>query len=255
MNRHRSGQIMVEACVGISLLAFVWILISYTSFMTTNRIRTAMAARHAAWRVAKEGVNPQSMSKEINDDFFYNSFATVENGDAPVNRAGSIGVPILTIPLIPLHGFIGDSGPPNRTRVTFGIKPADLNSPNVAYPFNLMNTHLPFMTNSMLAGFLSVNSQCQWPAINDVWSDKPADPMNRFPLSVLKTEGDVINVGFGWWSKVYNSLTYAYWVTTVYVPVCLPCRLHNATVGWLGKKWDCSKPCTPPSDATFGCHP
>ena len=241
---------MAEACIGLALLSFVWILISYTSFMTTNRIRTAMAARHAAWRVAKEGVNPQSISKEINDDFFFNSFATVEKGNAPINHAGSIGVPILAVPLIPLHGIITDSSAPNRTRVKFGINLADLNSPSVSYPFSLMNTHVPFMTNSLLAGLLSVNSQCQWATIKDVWSDKPSDPLNRLPLSVFKKEGDVINAAFGWWSGLYNSFRKIYYYAVEYPP-CMARRL--ACLARIIHK-GCPT-CNPPPDASFGCSP
>ena len=254
--RHRSGQIMAEACIGLALLSFTWILISYTSFMTTNRIRTAMAARHMSWWIAKTGADPQSLTSKVNAEFFYNSFAVVEKGSDPINHAGSIGVPILAAPLIPLHGFMSDSGSPNRTRVTFGINLADLNSPSVAYPFSLMNTHVPFMTNSLLDGFLSVNSQCQWAAINDAWTNNPANCMNRLPLSAFKNEGDVyINTLLSRWSSLYNSLNYVYWSITTYVPKCLPCQAYNNTVGLLKKKKDCSSVCTPPANASFGCSP
>jgi hypothetical protein len=248
-----SGQIMAEACIGLSLLTFVWILISYTSFMSTNWIRTAMASRHAAWRVAKEGIDPQAISQEINDDFFYNSFATVEKGDAPFNRAGSVGVPILTTPLRLLHNPISDSGP-NRTRVTFGIMQTNLNSPDVAYPFSLMNADVPFMTNSLLAGFLSVNSQCQWAAIDAVWIDQPSDPMNRLPLSLLHTVGSGLNTAFGWWSSAYNSLARYYYYLVEYPPceaAYLACMAQHL-LPWQHR--NCT-PCNPPADAAFGCQP
>jgi hypothetical protein len=200
-----------------------------------------MAARHAAWRVAgNPGVNPQTLSKEINEDFFFNSFAVVQNGDPPVDHVGTTGMRIINAILF-LHDHI-DGSPSYRVKVTFGISQKDLDSSNLTFPFNLMKTHVPFMTDSLMADFLTVHSQCQWPATGDPWLTQPSDPMKRAPLSWLKSVGDTMNRIFNVWNSAY---THAKWIFVDWPKCILNCAAHP---------W---RPChcNEPGPADFGCHP
>lgn len=247
--RHCSGQILAEACIGLSLLAFVWILVSYHSFMTENRIRTAMAARHVAWRVAKDpGVNLQTLAKDVNDHVFYSSSATVQKGDKPVDHVGSTGIGFLNLILankvFSLHNPVSDPGP-YRMKVTFGITQEDLKRPGVAFPFSLMNTHVPFMTNSLMAGFLSVNSQCQWAAIGDPWMRQPSDPMKKPPLSWIKSVGDALNNIFSFWNKTYTFFKWLY----VEFPECVKNCSGEPPWNW----WSCYRDCFKQHPPNFEC--
>src|SRR5580765_7232713 len=80
-----SGSILTEACIGLALLVFTWVVVAYHTFMTDNRIRTAMASRHAAWMVAKTpGMDAARLKAEITSDFFYQTNVTVTR-DQPVD--------------------------------------------------------------------------------------------------------------------------------------------------------------------------
>jgi len=75
----RSGQVLVEGIVGLALLTFVWALIAFSTFIATNHIRTAMAARHAAWQKGN-GIDPSV--DDIEKKFFYQAgLVKVETGD------------------------------------------------------------------------------------------------------------------------------------------------------------------------------
>jgi hypothetical protein len=93
-----------------------------------------------------------------------------------------------------------------------------------------------------MEGVLSVNSQCQWAAIGDPWLEQPSDPMNRPPLSWMRSVGNTMNNIFNIWNEVY---THAKWVF-VDLPICLAdCAKHLFM--------DCH--CDEPPAADFGCHP
>ena len=56
---------------------------------------------------------------------------------------------------------------PFKVRVSFG--PTDPNNSANPSPFNMLTTHVPFMTNSMMSIY-SVNSTCQWDGDSDTWN-------------------------------------------------------------------------------------
>jgi hypothetical protein len=147
-HRPLSGQILAEACIGLSLMVLLWILLSFSTYMANNRIRTAMAARDAVWLQAN-GETTGSIPKA----FFFGS---------DVNLAAVVPGQQFTLQTpIPSPW----SGSAWSNSVTFGMSAGNL-SGTTKYPFVLLNTHVPFMPASLLDNFLSVNSGCAWP--NDV---------------------------------------------------------------------------------------
>jgi hypothetical protein len=166
-----SGQILAEVCIGFALLTFTWILMSFSLFMFNNRIRTAMAARHAAWMIGtKPGLSCSDITSDIDQDFFYQNnnsgtpLVTVEPAPAV---ASSTGFSLGSI----LSNVINGGQPPNRVTVRFGVGSGGAGNTNV-YPFTLMNVKVPFMPKSSLENLYSVESQCQWAAVGDTWTDK-----------------------------------------------------------------------------------
>ncbi|HBA83003.1 MAG TPA: hypothetical protein DCZ95_02810 [Verrucomicrobia bacterium] len=153
-----SGQALVEACLGAALLVLVWALAIYSTFMASNYIRTAMAARHAAW-MRGNGGSPDAAAME--GGFFFQA------GLVKVEEIEAIGLDGL---------FSGDSDQntlanagegPFRYKVTFGI---DDVAHAATYPFVLMKTKLPYMPETKLYSFLSVSSVCQWDEVNNAWT-------------------------------------------------------------------------------------
>ena len=160
-----SGQILAEVCIGFSLMAFTWILVAYALFMFNNRIRTAMAARHAAWMIGtKPGLSCADITSDIDQDFFYQNnnsgtqLVTVESAPAITSSTGfSVGN---------ILSKVINGGPPNRVTVRFGIEGGG--NSNV-YPFTLMKVKVPFMPKATLENLYSVESKCQWAAVGDPW--------------------------------------------------------------------------------------
>lgn len=156
---------MAEACIGLALMTFAWILFSYVSYMGNNHIRTAMAARHAAWLQAIGGAPAAS----IPHDFFL-------GGDAQfvMVKSSSVHLPISESLADKSKDKLewSDKGNAIYATVTFGVA-EDLLKTTDVFPFILMKTKVPFMSASQLTNFLSVESHCAWPAeVNNTWTTK-----------------------------------------------------------------------------------
>lgn len=159
--RNRSGAVLTEACIGISLMSLSWILMTFSFYMANNHIRTLMASRYAAWFAGanlKDGADSTTdvTPAKIDQLFFFQSGLTkVES--VPEETIGSL-----------LSGNAGnvaaDAGPFKR-KVSFGV--ADL-SGNVPFPFDMLRTHLPFMPESGFTNTM-VSSSCQWDGIGATW--------------------------------------------------------------------------------------
>src|SRR5882762_3573264 len=161
-----SGQIMVEACIGLALMTFVWIMLTYSLFLANNQLRTEMAARYAAWYQGANGAGTPATATLLDQHFFFQTgISTVANlppmqiadvltGSSPANAStySSDGS--------------GDNGP-FRVKVTFGVK--DPNSAGNPFPFDLLKTEVPLMTNSMMSVY-SVSSSCQWDGVAETWT-------------------------------------------------------------------------------------
>jgi hypothetical protein len=158
-----SGSVMAEACIGLALMVFAWIMITYTLFMATNHTRTAMAARHAAWFKGAGGTD--ATAAQIDNSFFFQPGLTkVEYGK------GEGIVSSLSGGLSEDDKKIKDGGKgPFLATVTFGISTNEIDSTD-KFPFTLLKTKVPFMPDSRLATGLSVKSSCQWEETGETWS-------------------------------------------------------------------------------------
>ncbi|MDR3457097.1 MAG: hypothetical protein P4N60_06595 [Verrucomicrobiae bacterium] len=143
-----AGAILAEACIGLALLVFLWILVSYVTYMSNNRIRTVMAARDSAW-LSGNGQNPTAQGS-IAGSFFSGDDVNVAQVQSSVR-----------VPLSPGNPYFTPAVCSNS--VTFGMSVSDLKQ-STQFPFVLMNMQVPFMPEAMLTNFTSVSGHCAWPA-------------------------------------------------------------------------------------------
>ncbi len=155
----RGGQVLAEACIGLSLVTFAWILITYSLFMANNHIRTEMAARHAAWY---KGTTGKEMTQTQLDQWF---FFQTNLAKVKYEQGAGIGT------VLGLSGngpsFLDEDGFPTKATVTFG--PGDPAHATM-FPFDLLKTEVPFMPNSMLTNCLSVSASCEWDHVGETWN-------------------------------------------------------------------------------------
>ena len=157
-----SGQVLTEACIGLALLAFTWITLSFVSYMSNNHIRTLMAARHGAW------LKGNSADLDLVRTQFFpgddQSLVTVSSHSSALSIAGALSGGATSAS----QNVPGSDGSWIVT-VSFGMTPEEL-ARNPRFPFNWMNTTVPFMPKSMLENWLTVESQAAWPAdCNNTW--------------------------------------------------------------------------------------
>ncbi|HEY1789984.1 MAG TPA: hypothetical protein VGJ73_17695 [Verrucomicrobiae bacterium] len=161
INRRILGQVLAEACIGLSLMVFAWIIITYSLFMANNAIRTEMAARYAAWYQANNGGTPAT-GPQLDQYFFYQSGLSHVNQLTPVLMGDAFEGTQPTN----ASDYAGEDNPVN-VQVTFGVPAPTSSSP---YPFNLLSVHVPLMPNSTLPVY-SVQSSCQWDYDSDLWTN------------------------------------------------------------------------------------
>lgn len=152
-----------EVAIGAALMIFSWIIITYSLFLGTNHIRTAMAARHAAWLKGETGQN--ATAAQIESQFFYDTGLVKVENVTPVSLAG-----LFSDPKGDTGKFKDRGDGPYKVKVTFGITAAEVNS-TTKFPFDLMKTKLPFMPDTLMDKALSVESSCQWERTGDTWTD------------------------------------------------------------------------------------
>jgi hypothetical protein len=171
----RRGSILAEACIGLALMSFTWIILTYSIFMADNKIRTAMAARHAAWYKGNGGGN--MTGAQLDQYFFYRSgVSKVEygQGEGMLSAVLSKDAP----------SFSSGSGWPTKAKVTFGVN--DVNGASNPFPFDLLKTKVPFMPDSAIAEVTSVSSMCQWDQDSETWTTPGAALSGIFEM--LKSE-------------------------------------------------------------------
>ncbi len=159
--RGRRGQALVEACVGLAIMTFVFLLAGFLVWMSGNKIRTAMAARHAAW-LKGSGGNPTDAT--IGEGFFYDpDFVKVD----PIGAVGALDA--LTGGDSDQMSYSDANGGPFRYKVSFGIETNAL-ATTADYPFTWMKIQLPFMPKSEMRHFVMVYSVCQWDEVGNTWT-------------------------------------------------------------------------------------
>jgi hypothetical protein len=156
---------MAEAAIGLSLIVFVWILITYVNYMCNNRIRTNMAARFSAW-LSGNGVNPTA-NESIASYFFLNN----DTNFAMICPSAQNGLTVVGFSLGSL-GPIGDAMDLNlcSNSVTFGTNYLQVNA-NAPFPFDMLEASVPFMPPEMLTNCTLVSGHCAWPNnVSDTYS-------------------------------------------------------------------------------------
>jgi hypothetical protein len=161
--RRASGQIMAEAAIGLAILAFTWILATVFTFMAGNQLRTAMAARHAAWYQGESKDHADIQVDDLEEQFFYQKGFTEIRRQPNVTPLGALSDNI--------QSSILAGGETTAVTVSFGL--TDLNDDRAkTYPFVLFKTRVPFMPEENdLANLLKVESSCQWDETGDPWLD------------------------------------------------------------------------------------
>ncbi len=164
-NRNCSGQFMAEAAIGLALMTFAWIIITYSLFMGNNQTRTVMAARYAAWYAgSNNGTLPTT--DQIDQYFFYQSGVSTVNNSTAENVSDLIPSFIPSIIRNIFNFSDGSAGNgPFKATVTFGVQDAN----STVFPFSLLKTHVPFMPTSEMTNVLSVQSSCQWDGDADTY--------------------------------------------------------------------------------------
>jgi hypothetical protein len=166
ISRHgQSGQAMVEAAIGMSLMAFAWVLIYYATYMVNHSSRCAVAARHVAWAKGNDvlvGVD------DVRADVFTDnqlrvllSVSTDQNSDA----SGKISGNEISQKLLSIFPDV------QKADVRFGVDQLD---EATSWPFSLMRTKFPFMPESTMPTLLAVTSHCEWDSVSVTW-EKPGD--------------------------------------------------------------------------------
>lgn len=180
---------LVEAIVGLALLVFVWAIIAFATFMTSNHVRTAMAARHAAWQKGN-GIEPSV--EDIEKKFFFQTGVVKVESGAGVGIGGLIG----GANAANMEQFAeGDHGP-FVARVKFGMTAEDVNG-EVPFPFTIMTTQFPLMPPSLMENYLQVESSCQWDEAGETWTD-----WNKALSGVMNTFKSEVKSALGKWASL-----------------------------------------------------
>lgn len=178
------GAIMAEAAIGFAIVSFTLVLLYCSTFMADNHIRTAMAARHAAW-IKGEG-RAEATSEQIDEWFFYNKNL------CKVTYAPGVGVIDLgnNIRAVDPKGYV-PKGSQSRATVSFGVDSLDSKEAK-QFPFVLLRGQFPFMPKSPDSKeFLHLESHCQWDETGDAWQgssgfEKVAREIYRWITDILK---------------------------------------------------------------------
>ena len=167
--------------MGLALLVFVWFLLTFVGYMSNNRIRAAMAARHMVW-LSGNGGNPTDADAQA---FFLGN-------DAQFAHLSSSGQSSLAPTGIPtdnnIQGWSGQDSAVCSATVTFGMSAGDAASSS-QYPFVLMNMNVPFMSSATLDSFTTVSASSAWPGdVGKTWNNW-ADALSGLASLVSRIPG------------------------------------------------------------------
>ena len=161
-----SGQALTEAAIMLSLLAFAWMMASYMTFMTQNGIRTASAARHAAWMLGN-GLTPSSFS--IEDDFYVLHLQPGHARNVSLNTSIEKAFPPGSV--APFLGGLTTGG-------IYEVKQAEVvysvfsMQGSKKYPYRALNMDLPLMLEKANdPNILTTTAICQWPDMKEFFEN------------------------------------------------------------------------------------
>ncbi len=155
-----SGQAMTEAAIGMSLMAFAWLLIYLASYMVNHTGRCAIAARHAAW---SKGNEVEVSADTLRSDIFFDNLplvtlttATEQTSDATGELSGNAIVEAI----LSLFPDI------QKADVAFGLGE---DGEATTWPFSLTKTRFPFMPDSTMPTLMNVTVHCEWDSVTETW--------------------------------------------------------------------------------------
>lgn len=151
---------MVEAAIGLSLMAFVWVLSFFACYMTSNAARTAVSARHAAWAA---GNGSSTDASSLADDVFLDNGDMVDlqtASDQTSDATGELSGNAIFSAILSIFPDI------QKADVTFGI--TDGSDPE-GWPFILTKTRFPLMPNSEMPTLMSVSTHAEWDTVSETW--------------------------------------------------------------------------------------
>src|SRR5215469_1184506 len=196
------AQIMAEACIGLSLMTFAWILIAYSLYLANYKIRTEMAARYAAWYTGNN--NGTLPTTDQLDKYFF-----MQPGLSSVSSLPPVVLPdVITSSSPGGDSFTNDNtsgNGPYRVQVTFGV--TSLDDANNPFPFNLLNSSVkvPMMPDLALST-MSVNSTCKWDGDSDTWntfSSALSGIWNTISSNLSHSLGPVWDAVSGFFSSIF----------------------------------------------------
>lgn len=158
-----SGQALIEACLGMSLLILVGALITYIGFMVSCNIRVTMAARHAAW---VRGNGGQPTTAQLWRDFFFEADSNLLKLEEAGSRDATESIPEITTIDPGLRKIIGDARIFGY-RVSYGIDSGD---DERRFPYSLLMTKPPFGPSAFFDSLLRVEASCYWDQVSDPWT-------------------------------------------------------------------------------------
>jgi hypothetical protein len=159
--RTLAGQILTEAVIGLALLAFVWILLSYVNYICNNRIRTNMTARYSAW-LSGNSADPTA-NGSIAQCFFMNNDTNL----AVVSPSATHTLNLCGVSLPNFISGLLDTELCSNS-VSFGTNTVNSSSP---FPFDMLSVNVPFMP-TLLTNVTIVSSHCAWPRnVSDTYSN------------------------------------------------------------------------------------
>jgi hypothetical protein len=155
--RTLAGQILAEAAIGLSLIVFTWIVVTYVNYMCNNRIRTNMAARFSAW-LSGNGANANA-NGSLPANFFVSNDTKLVKVASTKNTLSLLGVNVPSI-ILPTPYIYSNS-------VAFGTNI----SASAPFPFDTLSVNVPFMPmQDLLTNFTMVQAHCAWPDVSDTYN-------------------------------------------------------------------------------------
>lgn len=157
---NESGQALTEAAIGMSLMAFAWVLIYFASYMVNHSGRCAIAARHAAW---SKGNGVEVSADSLRGDVFFDNLPMVRlatTAEQSTDATGNLSGNDIVREILELFPDI------HKADVDFGV--AD-GGEATTWPFTLTKTQFPFMPDSTMPALMNTSAHCEWDSVTDTW--------------------------------------------------------------------------------------
>lgn len=160
-----SGQALVEAAIGLSLMAFAWTLAFYAAYMVNHAGQCVVAARYAAW---SNGNGREIDAPTIRTELFKDNSSLVQLETGEILASGNSSLLGKSSDIVQAIGNLIFSVFPriHQATVTFGVAPDQEPHP---WPFSLLSVQFPFMPEPRLTEWMTVSATCEWDEVHSTW--------------------------------------------------------------------------------------